>query len=273
MNGAGWIILSTALILVVSVLLPDPRPVPSLLALRAASARRAVREVRPGAVLGLLGGVTIGSLAANRWGPALGAAAVTVYGISAWALSIRTRSALRSMHTERMARLAVVLANQATTASTVGEALTRAAPLVSGDVGEAARKLATGYQQGTLDESAREFVGAVPVTASIWLTDILAVAGRGGGQVGEVLAALEDLAAAEADSARHFHRRVAAQMVPLVTALTLSVVSVAGMGAWMPAYGTWLVSSGGQLAALGASLACAAVCAPVFASATAAIRA
>lgn len=273
MNGTGWIIVATALASVSLVLIPDRQPVPTLLALRAARARQAVREVRPGTVLGPLGGVFTGLLLAVRWGPALGAAAVTLYGISAWALSIRTRSALRTTHTERMARLAAVLANQAITATTLGEALTRAAPLVRGDVGAAARRLAAGYEQGSLADSAREFVRAVPVTASVWLTDMLAVAGRGGGRVGEVLSALEDLAAAEADSARHFHRRVAAQMVPLVVALSLSVATVVGMAVWMPAYGAWLVSPGGQLVVLGASLACASVCAPVFASAAVVVRA
>lgn len=272
MNGTGWIIVATGLVSVLLVLIPERRPVPTLLALRAARARHAVREVSPGTVLGPLGGAVTGILLALRWGPALGVASVTLYGICAWALLIRARSALRTTHTERMARLAVVLANQAITATTVGEALTRAAPLVRGNVGAAARRLAAGYEQGTLADSAREFVQAVPVTASVWLTDMLTVAGKGGGRVGEVLTALEDLAAAEADSARHFHRRVAAQMVPLVIALSLSVGTVVGMGVWMPAYAAWLVSPGGQLVALGASLACAAVCAPVFASAASVIR-
>ena len=273
MNGTGWIIALTALVSVLMVLVPDRRPVPTLLALRAARARQAVREVRPATVLTPLGGAVIGLILAVRWGPTLGAAAVTLYGISAWALSIRASSALRTTHTERMARLTVVLANQAITATTVGEALTRAAPLVRGNVGAAARKLAAGYEHGTLADSAREFVQTVPVTASVWLTDMLAVAGRGGGPVAEVLTALEDLAAAEADSARHFHRRVAAQMTPLVIALSLSVATVVGMGVWMPSYAAWLVSPGGQLVALGASMACAAVCAPVFASAAVVVRA
>jgi len=271
-NRTGWVILLTALAAVLMVLIPDRRPVPTLLALRAARARQAVRDVRPATVLAPLAGVALGVVLALRWGPALGAAAVTLYGISAWALSIRARSTLRTTHTERMARFTVVLANQASTATTIGEALTRAAPLVRGNVGAAARRLAAGYQHGTLADSAREFVQTVPVTASVWLTDMLAVAGRGGGRVGEVLTALEELAAAEADSARHFHRRVAAQMVPLVIALSLSVGSVVGMGVWMPSYAAWLVSPGGQLVALGASLACAAACAPVFASAAVAVR-
>lgn len=273
MNSTGWVIVASVLVAVVLVLIPDPRPVPTLLALRAARARQAVREGGPGAILAPLGGAGIGLLLGFRWGPALGMAALTLYGVSVWAISIRTRSARRITHTERMARLSVVLANQATTATTLGEALTRAAPLVTGNVGVAARKLATGYEQGALADSAREFVQAVPVTASVWLTDMLAAAGRGGGRVGEVLTALEDMAAAEADSARHFHRRVAAQMTPLVIALLLSVATVIGMGVWMPAYGAWLVSPGGQLTALGAAAACTAVCAPVFASATAAVSA
>ena len=272
MNGTGWIIVSTTMLSVLIVLIPDRRPVPTLLALRAARARQAVREVRPGMALAPLGGAIVGSVLAFRWGPALGMAAITLYSISAWALSIRARSARRTVHTERMGRLAAVLSNQAITATTVGEALTRAAPLVTGNVGAAARKLASGYERGTLADSAREFVQAVPVTASVWLTDILAVTGKGGGRVGEVLTALEELATADADSALHFHRRVAAQMAPLVIAMSLSAATVVGMGLWMPAYGAWLVSSGGQLVTLGASLACAGVCAPVFASAAAVVR-
>ncbi len=269
MNSTGWIIVATVPALVALVLVPDARPVPTLLTLRAARARRAVREVHPGTVLGPLGGTGVGLLLAIRWGPALGVAAATLYGLAAWALSIRARSSRRATHTERMARFAVVLANQAITATTLGEALTRAAPLVTGSVGVAARKLAAGYAQGTLANSAREFVQAVPVTSSIWLTDMLAVAGKGGSRVSEVMTTLENLATAEADSARYFHRRVAAQMTPLVIALSLSIATVVGMAMWMPAYGIWLVSPGGQLVALGASVACVAICAPVFALARA----
>ncbi len=272
MNPTGWIILSTVLILVVLTLIPEPRPVPTLLALRAAHTRRAVREVRPWTVLGPFGAIAVGVWPALQWGPALGAAAVTLYGIAAWALSIRARSSRRANHTERMARFAVVLANQAITATTLGEALTRAAPLVTGNVGVAARKLADGYAQGALADSAREFVQTVPVTSSIWLTDMLAVTGKRGSRVSDALTALEDLAATEADSARYFHRRVAAQMTPLTIALSLSIATVVGMAVWMPAFGVWLVSPGGQLVALGASLACALICAPAFALAGSMVR-
>ena len=273
MNPVGWIVAASAMAGLVLVLLPERRPVPTLLALRAARARQAVRETRPGTVIAPAGAAAIGGVVAIRWGPALGMAAVMTYGVCVWALSIRARSALRTTRTERVARLTVVLANQATTATTSGEALTRAAPLVRGSVGSATERLAAGYQQGAVADAAREFVETVPVTASVWLTDILAAAGRGSGRVSEVLSALEDLAAAEADAARHFHRKVAAQMLPLAVALLLSVGTVVGMAVWMPSFGEWLVSPGGQLVTLGAAAGSAAVCAPVFASAAAAVKA
>ena len=272
MNAVGWIIVSTSLAAVVLVVIPERQPVPTLLALRAARARQAVREVRPGTVIGPAGAAALLAGAAIRWGPALGAALVVLYGTCAWALSIRGRSARRATRTERMARLAVVLANQATTATTVGEALARAAPLVRGSVGAAAANLAKGYEQGAITDASRAFIAAVPVTAATWLTDILTVTGRGGGRVREVLATLEDLAAAEADAARHFHRIVAAQMVPLVFALVMATATVGAAGLWMPAYAAWLVSPAGQLMALGASVGCLGVCAPVFAAATSAVR-
>ena len=274
MNPAGWIIAAAAVAGLALVVLPDQRsPVPTLLTLRAARARQAVRETRPGLVLAPAGAAIIGGLVATRWGPPLGGAALVVYGICVWASSIRGRSRLRTLRTERVARLAVVLTNQATTASTLGEALYRAAPLVRGQVGAATAKLADGYLSGAVADAAREFVEAVPVTASVWLTDILTVAGRGGGQVAEVLSALENLAASEADAAKHFHRQVAAQMIPLVVALLLSVGTVVGMAVWMPSYGVWLLSPSGQMMTLGATLAAGLICAPVFASASAVLKA
>ena len=273
MNPVGWIIASTALVGVVLVAWPERQPVPTLLTLRAARARQAVREVRPGTVIAPVGAAALLAVTAVRWGPALGMAVVVLYGTCAWALAIRARSARRATRTERMARLAVVLANQATTATTVGEALTSAAPLVRGSVGAAAQKLARGYQQGAIADASREFIEAVPVTASTWLTDILAVAGQRGGRVREVLATLEELTAAEADAARRFHRKVAAQMVPLVVALCLAAGTVAAAGLWMPAYAAWMVSPTGQLLCLGAAVGCLGVCGPVFAAATSAVRA
>ena len=272
MNAVGWIVTATSLVGVVLVVWPERQPVPTLMALRAARARQAVREIRPGTVIAPAGAAALLAVTALSWGPALGIAVVVLYGTCVWALSIRARSARRYTRTERMARLAVVLANQATTATTVGEALTRAAPLVRGSVGAAAVRLAQGYQQGAITDASREFVAAVPVTAATWLTDILAVAGRGGGRVGEVLATLEELSAAEADAARRFHRKVAAQMVPLVVALCLSAATVAAAGLWMPAYAAWLVSPTGQLMCLGAAVGCLGVCGPVFAVATSAVR-
>lgn len=273
MNSVGWIIAATALVGVVLVVWPERQPMPTLLALRAARARQAVREVRPGIVIAPAGAAALMAVTAVRWGPVLGLAVVVLYGTCVWALFIRARSARRNARTERMARLAVVLANQATTATTVGEALTRAAPLVRGSVGAAAQRLAQGFQRGGIADASREFIEAVPVTASMWLTDILAVSGRGGGRVREVLATLEELSAAEADAARRFHRKVAAQMVPLVIALCLSAGTVGAAGLWMPAYAAWVVSPTGQLMCLGAAVGCLGVCGPVFAAATSAVRA
>ena len=272
MNAVGWVIVSTALVGIVLVAWPQRQPVPTLLALRAARARQAVREIHPGTVIGPAGAAALLAVTSIRWGPPLGMAVAVLYGTCAWALSIRSRSARRATRTERMARLAVVLANQATTATTIGEALTRAAPLVRGSVGAAAENLAKSYQQGATADAAREFVSAVPVTASTWLTDILTISGRGGGRVREVLATLERLTAEEADAARRFHRKVAAQMIPLVIALVLSAATVGAAGLWMPAYAAWLVSPTGQLMALGGAVGCLGVCAPVFAAATSALR-
>ena len=273
MNSLGWILSVAAVVGMALVLIPERRAVPTLMALRASRARQSVRETRPITVLAPAGAVTVGAAVAIQWGATLGVAALVAYGLCAWALSVRSRSALRTTRTEGMARLTTVLANQASTASTVGVALERTAPLVRGSVGAAAKELARGYQRGALADAAREFVTAVPVTAAVWLTDILAVAGRGGAKVSDVLTALEALAASEADAARHFHRRVAAQMVPLVVSLVLSAGTIGGMGLWMPSYGSWLLSPAGQLLVLGGAVATAAVCAPAFAAASAGLKA
>lgn len=272
MNPAGWIVTATALAGVGLVLWPDRRPVPTLLVMRAARARQAVRETRPATVLGPAGAATVGAAVAVQWGMILALAAVILYGVGLWALSLRGRSARRTRRTERMARLTTVLANQASTATTVGEALTRAAPLATSNVGAAAQRLARGYQEGAVADASREFVTAVPVTAAVWLTDVLLASGRGSGQVADVLSTLEKLAAADADDARHFHRHVAAQMIPTVTALVLAVGTVVGIAAWLPDYGRWLLSPIGQRISLVGSMAIAFMCAPMFATAAARMR-
>ena len=111
------------------------------------------------------------------------------------------------------------------------------------------------------------------MTASVWLTDVLIVAGRGSGRVSSVLTTLEDLAAREADAARDFHRRVAAQMVPIIVALGLAVSTVLGIAVWLPDYGAWLVSPNGQLISLASTGVIALICTPMFSSASAMLRA
>lgn len=272
MNPTGWIVTATALAGVGLILWPDRRPVPTLLVLRAARARQAVRETSPATVLGPAGAATTGATVAVRWGLTLGLAAMILYGVGLWAMALRSRSARRTRRTERMARLTTVLRNQASTATTVGEALTRAAPLATGSVGAAAERLARGYQEGATADAAREFIEAVPVTASVWLTDVLLASRRGTGRVANVLSTLEDLAAADADRARHFHRHVAAQMIPTITALCLAVLTILGLAVWLPDYGQWLLSPTGQLISLMGSLMIALMCAPMFAAASAEMR-
>lgn len=272
MNPTGWIVTVTALAGVGLIVWPDRRPVPTLLVMRAARARQMVRETRPVTVIGPAGAVTTGAAVAARWGMALGLAAIILYGVGLWAVALRARSARRRRRTERMARLATVLRNQASTATTVGEALTRSAPLAAGSVGAAAEDLARGYEEGAVADACRAFVEAVPVTAAVWLTDLLMASKHGSGQVSKVLSALEALAAADADSAHHFHRHVAAQMIPTVIALGLAVGTVLGLAMWLPSYGQWLLSPTGQMAALMGATAVGLICAPLFAAAAAEMR-
>ena len=132
--------------------------------------------------------------------------------------------------------------------------------------------MARGYQEGTVADASRAFVEAVPVTASVWLTDVLMASKHGSGKVSKVLSTLEDLAAADADRARHFHRRVSAQMIPTVTALGLAVGTVVGLAVWLPDYGQWLLGPTGQLISLMGSAVIALMCAPLFAAAAAEMR-
>lgn len=272
MNPTGWIVTATALAGAGLILWPDRRPVPTLLVMRAARARQMVRETRPSTVLGPVGAATTGATVAARWGMALGLTAMVLYGVALWAMALRARSARRTRRTERMARLTTVLRNQASTATTVGEALTRAAPLASGSVGAAAEDLARGYQEGAVADACRSFVEAVPVTAAVWLTDVLMASKHGSGQVSKVLSTLEDLAAADADRARHFHRRVSAQMIPIVTALGLAVGTVVGLAVWLPDYGQWLIGPTGQLISLMGAGLIGLICAPMFATASTEMR-
>ena len=87
-----------------------------------------------------------------------------------------------------------------------------------------------------------------------------------------MLSALEDLANAEADAARHFHRHVASQMVPIVVALLLAVLTVVGVAAWLPDYGAWVLSPSGQLLSLAGAGLVGLICAPMFGAASATLK-
>ena len=154
---------------------------------------------------------------------------------------------------EGVARLAGVLANQASIAVTVTDAVGRAAPLVSGPVRKAARAMAADCETIGVDVAAERFAARVPSSAARSLADLVAISAEGGGRWAETVEVLEQEASQAAATARLFHLRVATTMPTLALVTALGAGLVAG-AAWSARdVGAWLAGPGGAMLLLGGS--------------------
>ena len=90
-----------------------------------------------------------------------------------------------------VARLAGVLANQASVAVTVTDAVGRAAPLVSGSIRKAAMAMAAECETIGVDVAAERFAARVPSSAARALADLVTISAEGGGRWAETVEVLE----------------------------------------------------------------------------------
>ena len=212
------------------------------------------------AVLGFLGGqVLVGTTTG------LAAMILTGVGISAIAIQVRSHRSLREA--DELAQLASGLANQALVAPTVVEAVRQAAPQIPGRVGAAAQLMAAECKTGGLVEAANRFAATIQRPVAEMLATVLSEAFRGGSQWVGLAGVLADEAIEAADTARHFHRYVAALMPQIAVTVVMAVgmLGIAGFAA--RDVGRWLTSPVGQQFLLLLAVLSTALCARVLAPA------
>ncbi len=188
------------------------------------------------------------------------------------AMKVLVTSRRRAAIDEGVARLAGVLANQASVAVTVSDAVTKAAPLVSGPVGHAAVAMAADCETVGIDIAAERFAARVPSAVAGSLADLVAVSAEGGGRWAKTVAVLEAEAAQTAATARLFHARVATAMPTLALVVLLGAGLVAGAGQAATDVGAWLASTQGAALLTAGAVVIAALSARVLLPARAVAR-
>lgn len=188
------------------------------------------------------------------------------------AVNVLVMSRRRVATAEGVARFASVLANQAAVAVTAADAVARAAPLVSGPVGQAAVAMASDCESVGVDIAAERFAARVPSAVAGSLADLIAISAEGGGRWAETVSVLEAEAGQTATTARLFHARVAVAMPTLALVVLLGAGLVAGAGQVATDVGAWLASSRGAALLLAGSVVIAALSARVLLPARAATQ-
>lgn len=185
-------------------------------------------------------------------------------------MKVLVTSRRRVATAEGVARFASVLANQAAVAITASDAVAKAAPLVSGPVGEAAVAMAADCESIGVDIAAERFAARVPSAVAGSLADLVAISAEGGGRWAETVTVLEAEASQTAVTARLFHARVAMAMPTLTLVVLLGAGLVAGAGQVATDVGAWLAGSRGAALLMAGSAVIAALSARVLLPARAA---
>lgn len=180
------------------------------------------------------------------------------------AVRVLVASGRRVAIAEGVARFASVLANQAVVAVTASDAVARAAPLVSGRVGEAAVAMAADCESLGVDVAAERFAVRVPSAVAASLADLVAVSAEGGGRWAETVTVLEAEASQTAATARLFHGSVAVAMPTLALVVLLGAGLVAGAGQVATDVGAWLAGAQGAALLLAGSVVMAVLSARVL---------
>ncbi|MYB28715.1 MAG: hypothetical protein F4X38_06195 [Acidimicrobiaceae bacterium] len=266
MNASGWAIVAGGAIVLAIMLWPASGTRWSLRA-RTGRRRRAriPAELPAAAAAGSV--MTVLGLTAGH-----AAAAAICAVVCTSALKVLVMSRRRVAVAEGVARFASVLANQAAVAVTAADAVARAAPLVSGGVGEAAAAMATDCKSVGVDIAAERFAARVPSAVAGSLADLIAISAEGGGRWAETVAVLEAEASQTAMTARLFHARVAVAMPTLALVVLLGAGLVAGAGQVATDVGAWLAGGRGAALLMAGAVVIAAFSARVLLPARAAAR-
>ena len=207
----------------------------------------------------LLGAITaiVVSVLANSL--ALGLAAACVAAVSAMCFATIPISRRKVVSAEAMARFIALLANQATVSRTVNEAISRAAPLMDGAVGQAAQTLAQECRTSGVGIAAQNFAQRASsrrtsTPAASWLAEVITTSATGGGKWVSVLAVLESEATEDAVTARHFHRQVGALLTQVAIATLLGAGIVVGSARISADSWQWFVNGDGAAVALAVAL-------------------
>ena len=187
------------------------------------------------------------------WSPLMGAALGVLTAVGAWALNIRARSIANLAEADQLAQLTAGLANQATVAPTVVEAVRESAPLVSGRVGEAARRMVEELRIGSLPEAADRFAAEVGRPMAAMTANVLIEAHSGGIKWATLVDVLDVEAGEAAETARHFYHSVGRLMVQVAVTLAMSVGLVVIMAMSAQSSREWLASGSGQAILLAAA--------------------
>lgn len=266
MNTSAWIIVAGGAVVSAIMLWPAGG---TRWSLRAKTGRR--RRIRLPAELAAAAAagaaVIVAGLAAGH-----AVAAATCAVVCTSALKVLVMSRRRVATAEGVARFASVLTNQAAVAVTAADAVVRAAPLVSGPVGDAAVAMASDCENVDVDVAAERFAARVPSAVASSLADLIAISAEGGGRWAETVAVLEAEASQTAATARLFHARVAVAMPTLALVVLLGAGLVAGAGRVATDVGAWLAGSGGAALLMAGAAVIAALSARVLLPARAAAR-
>lgn len=223
--------------------------------------QRSFRAGQAAAVVAMTLGFSVGLL---LFGVSTGMAVMVLTGVSVWAVAVHIRSRRGLKEADELAQLASGLANQALVAPTVVEAVRQTAPLIPGRVGAATRLMAAECETGGLAEAANRFSTTIRRPIAEMLATVLAEAFRGGSQWVGLAGVLADEATEAAETARHFHRYVAALMpqIAVTMAMTVGMLAITGFAA--QDIGRWMTSPVGQQFLLLLAVLTAAVCSRVL---------
>ena len=197
-------------------------------------------------------------------GVATALATMVLTGTAVGAMAVQARSRRSLGEADELAQLTNGLANQALVAPTVVEAVRQSAPLVTGRVGAAARLMADECETGGLIEAANRFSTTIRRPIAEMLATVLAEAFRGGSQWVGLAGVLAEEATEAAETARHFHRYVAALMPQVAVTVAMAAGMLALTGFAAKDVGRWLLSPVGQHLLLLMAVFTAVICARVL---------
>lgn len=201
-------------------------------------------------VLAVTLGVVVALLASSA---ALGLAAGVITAVSAMCLATSPLSKRKVAAAEAIARFASIVANQATVSRTVTEAISRAAPLIDGPVGQAADTLVRECRTIGINAAAQRFPQRANTPAAGWLAEVIASAATSGGQWASAMTVLEAEAAEAAATARHFHRHISVALTQVAVATLMGVAIVVGSARINATAWDWFLHGGGATVGLAAT--------------------